>query len=294
MGTVTEDPFRYSKVRGDLRDHGSGAGESRRAARGFTIPLRAPTGPVRIKEKAERLVLRFFPRILYPPLTPTIYFQRRSFPRNRFIRLIYSAFVWNYELVILERIVEIPFVFQNLGLPKGAKILDFGCSESPVSLHLASLGYRVVCVDLCPYPFTHPNLQFVQGDFLECGFLDSEFDAVIAISAVEHCGLGAYGDKPHARGDEEIIREMFRILRPAGRLLITVPYGWAGATSWYRVYDRTTLASLLRSFKIAKAEYYVGMNRKVWRPAGEEELAEVDSVGPGFPQGVACVLAVKS
>lgn len=249
---------------------------------------------MKIKGKAEQLVLRFFPRVLHPPITPSIYFQRRNFPRNRLIRLIYSALVWNYDLVTLDRIVEIPFVFQNLDLPKGAKILDFGCSESSLSLHLASLGYRVVGVDLRPYPFTHPNFQFVQGDLLESGFGDAEFDAVIAVSTVEHCGLGAYGDTPRGGGDEEIVREIFRVLRPQGRLLITVPYGRAGAASWYRVYDRKALTSLLRSFKIAKAEYYVGMNRKEWRPAAEEELAEVDSVGPGFSQGVACLVAVKS
>lgn len=248
---------------------------------------------MRIKEKAEQLVLRFFPRILYPPLTPTIYFQRRSVPRNRLIRLVYSAFIWNYEVVTIERIVEIPFVFQNLELPKGARILDFGCSESPLSLHLASLGYRVVGVDLREYPFTHPNLSFVQGDFLKCGFPDGEFDGVIAVSAVEHCGLGAYREGAYASGDEAVVQEMFRVLRPGGRLLMTVPYGRAGATSWYRVYDRTKLLTLLRPFTVAKIDYYVGMGRKAWRPAAEEEVAGVDSVSVGYVQGLACVVAVK-
>ncbi len=202
-------------------------------------------------------------------------------------------FVWNYELVTLERIVEIPFVFQNLDLPKGATILDFGCSESPLSLHLSSLGYRVVGVDLRPYPFVHRNLRFIQEDFLKTKLPGGGFDAVIAVSAVEHCGLGAYGDERYQQGDEAVVREMFRVLRPQGRLLLTVPYGRAGETSWYRVYDKQALATLLLEFKIVKAEYYVGMNRTEWRPVGEAELADVDSVAPGFSQGVACLVAVK-
>jgi len=248
---------------------------------------------MKVRNRVERLVLRFFPRVLHPPLTPPIYFQRRNFPRNRLFRLIYGFFVWNYELVTLERIVEIPFIFANLDLQKDAKILDFGCSESPLSLHLASLGYQVVGVDLRPYPFQHRNLQFIQRDLLKVGFPEGEFDAVIAVSAIEHCGLGAYGDRRHDEGDNAIVREIFRILRPRGRFLITVPYGREGETSWYRVYDRKSLETLLRPFDIVKAEYYVGLHRNEWRPVTQEELEGVDSVGPGFSQGVACIVAVK-
>lgn len=248
---------------------------------------------MKIKEKAEQLVLRFFPRILHPPLTPVIYFQRRSVPRNRLIRLVQSAFGRNYELVTLERIVEIPWVFQNLGLPVGAKVLDFGCSQSPIALHLASLGYRVVGVDLRPYPFTHPNFQFIQGDLLQSQLPDAEFDGVVAVSTVEHCGLGVYGEATRERGDQRVVAEIARVLHPGGRLLLTVPYGQQGETSWYRVYDRVGLSSLLTPFTVVKIDYYVGMGRKAWRPAAEEEVARVDSVSAGYVQGVACVVAVK-
>lgn len=91
-------------------------------------------------------------------------------PKNRLLRFLYGLVAWNYELVVTERIVEIPFVLRNLDCPPGARILDFGCAESPVCLHLASLGYKVVGMDLNPYPFRHPNLQFLQGDFLQNSF----------------------------------------------------------------------------------------------------------------------------
>ena len=248
---------------------------------------------MRWRERAEKMVLRLLPRVIYPEFTAPIYFERRSFPRNRLVRLLYGLFVWNYELVTVERIVEIPFVFQNLDLDRGARVLDFGCNESPVSMHLASLGYEVVGVDLNPYPFTHPNFTFVAGDFLKSRFPRDHFDAVIAISAVEHCGLAAYGDGVEDRGDEKVVGEMWRILKPGGRLLLTVPYGRAATTSWYRVYDKAGLGRLLAAFAISKAEYYAGIGRKAWRPVGEEELAAVDSAALGFAQGVACVVALK-
>lgn len=238
-------------------------------------------------------LFRLFPRVVHPDFTVPVYFERRPTPRNRAWRLLLGALVWNYDLVEVERVVEAPWVFQNLGLPPGARVLDFGCSQSPVSLHLASLGYRVVGVDLRPYDFVHPNLQVVQGDFLEGGFAEGEFDAVVAISAIEHTGLAAYGDLPRDRADHRIVAEFRRVLRDRGRLLLTVPYGQPGQTSWYRVYDRGSLAALLAPFTITRIDYYAGVGRTAWHPVAEAEVAGIDSVRAGHTHGVACVLAVR-
>jgi SAM-dependent methyltransferase len=239
-------------------------------------------------------LFRLFPRLVHPDFTAPIYFERRSTPRNRAWRLLLGTFIWNYDLVVVERIVEVPWVFQNLGLAPGARILDFGCCQSPMALHLASLGYHVVGVDLRPYDFVHPNLRVVHGDFLESGLAEGEFDAVVAVSAIEHTGLAAYGDAPHAQADRRIVQEFSRVLRPGGRLLLTVPYGRRGETSWYRVYDRESLDALLAPFIVAKIDYYAGLGRAAWRPISEEEIAGVDSVTAEHTHGVACVLAVKT
>jgi SAM-dependent methyltransferase len=250
-------------------------------------------GAMRPVEFMEPLVLRLFPRVISPPFMPPIYFHRRPHPRNRFLRLLWSALGWNYELVVLERVVEIPFVLRHLPPARGTAVLDFGCSRSPLAISLASLGYAVTGIDLDPYPLRHPDLRFVRADFLDQPFEAAAFDAVVALSAVEHCGLGAYGEAPYERGDERAMARIFEVLKPGGRLLLTVPYGRAGQTSWYRVYDHAGLARLLGAFRIADAEYYVGIGRQAWRPASPEQLAEVDSVECGFAQGVACIDAVK-
>jgi SAM-dependent methyltransferase len=239
-------------------------------------------------------LFRLFPRLVHPDFTVPVYFERRPKPRNRAWRLLLGTLVWNYDLVVVERVVEVPWVFQNLGLPAGARILDFGCSQSPVALHLANLGYHVVGVDLRPYDFIHPNLRVVQGDFLEGGFGEGEFDAVVAISAIEHTGLAAYGEPPREQADRRIVTEFRRVLRAGGRLLLTVPYGQRGETSWYRVYDRESLGALVAPFTIARIDYYTSSGRTAWRPVAEAEVARVDSVTNEHTQGVACVLAVKA
>jgi len=44
--------------------------------------------------------------------------------------------------------------------------------------------------------------------------------------------------------------EIHRVLEPGGRLLLTVPFGQPGQTSWYRVYDKARLDRLLASFAV--------------------------------------------
>src|SRR4030042_5037324 len=95
---------------------------------------------------------------LHAPLNYPIYLQLRRLPKNVLFRvfkgLFFSILRKGYDIFTNERIVEIPFVYQNLNLPKKAKVLDFGCCESKVSIELSSLGYNVTGVDLNDYPFT--------------------------------------------------------------------------------------------------------------------------------------------
>jgi Methyltransferase domain len=126
---------------------------------------------------------------VHPDLTVPVYIERRPTPRNCAWRLLLGTLVWNYDLVTVGRVVEIPWVFRNLGLSPGAGSSTSGGQSVADGLHLASLGYHVVGVDLRPYDFNPPQLPVLQGDFLEGGFAEGEFDAVVAISAIEHTGI---------------------------------------------------------------------------------------------------------
>jgi Methyltransferase domain len=93
---------------------------------------------------------------------------------------------------VSERIVEIPFVFANLRVPKGSIVVDLGCTESYLSLELANRGYKVLASDLRPYPFTHPNLTLLTGDFAAAPVAEKSVNAVVVVSTLEHIGLNAY------------------------------------------------------------------------------------------------------
>ena len=86
-----------------------------------------------------------------------------------------------------ERIVELPFALHSvMSLPTGSRILDAGCTESPLSIQLAAMGYQVTGYDYRPYPYTHPNLDFVQGDLLNLPFGDETFAAALCTCLAVH------------------------------------------------------------------------------------------------------------
>lgn len=217
--------------------------------------------------------------------------------RNRLLRFLRGTLPFRkYRLVTSERIVEIPFAYRHL-IPPPATVLDFGCARSTVAISLASLGYRVTGIDLRRYAFAHPNLKFVQANMLTHPFAENTFDAITAISTVEHCGLGAYAESEVDNGDCRVMEELLRILKPGGQLILTVPFGSVGATSWYRIYDQRSLQKLTAGFTVRVAQYYSGVGRTHWVPVAPEALAPVDSAREGYAysavQGVACLSLEK-
>src|SRR5262249_19786404 len=203
------EPVQLFEGHHDLLDHGGGPRQLRlpRRRQGTVLMFSG------YRSAIEKTLLRMFPRVMPPAFTMPIYFERRRTPRNRMVRLLYSAVAWNYDLVVVERVVEIPFVLQHVPPGSNTKVLDFGCTESPLPIHLASRGYPVTGVDLRTYPYAHPGFRFVHGDFIRVRFPDAEFDAVVAVSAIEHCGLGQYGEKESVHDDVAIVREIRRVLK---------------------------------------------------------------------------------
>lgn len=198
--------------------------------------------------------------------------------------------VFEPGMVTTERVIEYPFVFQHLNGVDGP-ILDLGCCHSRLPLALASRGFRVVGMDFNPYPYRHPGLRALRADIMKIPFGEGTFSAVLAVSVIEHIGIGHYGEPEANIGDQVAVREIARILKPGGKALITVPYGQAHTNDWMRVYDRLRLAQLTLGLKVDQVEYAVSRTG-LWMPAMEQEASTVDWNGPH--RAVALVVASKA
>jgi SAM-dependent methyltransferase len=94
-------------------------------------------------------------------------------------------------------------------LPREAAILDAGCGEGVLVEEFVAAGRSVVGLDL---NFESPHVR--RGSLLAMPFADESFDAVLCLDALEHLPL------PDQR---PALRELRRVLRRQGKLLISVP-----------------------------------------------------------------------
>ena len=167
-----------------------------------------------------------------------------------------------------DREIEWSFVAANLGSGLG-KALDFGCGQGYLGLMAAQAGFETVAVDLTSvtWYYQHPYLSFLQGDLLSLQFPEKSFDLIINCSSVEHSGLiGRYGvEKEGADDDLEVMRKMRRLLKPNGRMLLTVPVNRDKVFyPLHRVYGEERLPRLLEDFIIEKEEYWTKNKENQW------------------------------
>lgn len=200
-----------------------------------------------------------------------------------------------------ERIVEQAFVVSELGLPGDppARILDFGCARSWMALTLASLGFRVVGVDLRDYPFSHPNLEVRRANIID--FADETFDVVVSLSTIEHVGLGVYDRRVQNDDLHQVLRKVHELLVPTGRFVVTLPVGRPSVDEFERSFSpgqlRETMAEA--GFAPLRSRYFRRVHGLHWIPASEAEVAEVANDlearrGPGSGvNGVGCFVFTK-
>ena len=103
------------------------------------------------------------------------------------------------------------------------EVLDVGCSFGVLGFELANRGFNVTAIDVNPESIklgknikrisqVH-NINFIEKDFLESNFISNHFDIVTMIEVLEHI-----------KDDSKVIKEIYRILKIGGRVIISVPY----------------------------------------------------------------------
>jgi SAM-dependent methyltransferase len=203
-----------------------------------------------------------------------------------------------YWAATTERIVEKGFVFQALArIAETSEItlLDVGSAESLLPCELASLGYKVTAIDIRPLKISHPYLQIIQEDICQTTLATESFDAAIALSTLEHIGLGWYGDRQGEDLDRIAVRQILRCLKPKGKFIATVPYGKKAMTPVHRIYDKKGLQQLLQDLQIDRIVYGIRRDPLTLTVTEDESIAAQKIHNPDsfLPGAVAMVIGHK-
>ncbi len=124
-------------------------------------------------------------------------------------------------------------------LPSGAKVLEAGCGVGWVVLALRAHGFDCYGLDYAENTIEvlnkeFPEVPFHLGDIRSLPYPDNYFDAYISLGVIEH----------FTEGQEVMLQEAARVVRPGGRIFISVPAfnGWRKLKCRFGLYETAATA----------------------------------------------------
>jgi 2-polyprenyl-3-methyl-5-hydroxy-6-metoxy-1,4-benzoquinol methylase len=164
----------------------------------------------------------------------------------------------------------------RLALPPGARILDAGCGSGRTMVDLARYG--LVCgIELDPdaaaTAAARDSFEVRTGRVEQLPWKEGSFDLIACLDVIEH-----------VPDDRLALRELRRVCRPGGRLIVTVP---AHPLLWsrhdeqnhhYRRYTRSTLhgAALAAGWELERITSFMSL---LLAPAAAVRLAQRQLAG---------------
>ena len=170
------------------------------------------------------------------------------------------------------RCFEYLATMQELDLNSKPKVLDVGSSWSPFPLYLCAKGAQVFLSDLAEDKICKQKrysrqvgleekwekglANVIIQDATTLALENDLFDYVLCISTIEHFP----GD-----GDSEAVRELARVLKSGGRLILSVPYGQDYSEGrwppfFQRTYDYANLRERLiepSTLRLVRLEFFI-------------------------------------
>ncbi|KJE96764.1 hypothetical protein CAOG_07036 [Capsaspora owczarzaki ATCC 30864] len=161
--------------------------------------------------------------------------------------------------VVVPRAMHEDWVLRALSetIRTGDRVVVYG-SMTPTyeAMALACGAAAVVTSEYNALTYQHPNITTVTPDVLQSmPFLHEHglFDVAVSITSFDHDGLGRYGDPVHPAADLLAMQNVRCVLKPGGRLVLTVPVGPDGlAWNLHRRYGPLRLPLLIQDWQVRR------------------------------------------
>lgn len=135
--------------------------------------------------------------------------------------------------------------------------VDVGSRIDGFVAHVASFR-EIEVFDVRPLKSTIPNVRFKQVDMMAPldASLNGYCDSVSCLHALEHFGLGRYGDPVDFEGYLKGLRNLTRIVSGGGKMYLSVPIGPQRIEfNAHRVFSVDYLLSIVSNFRIDAFSY---------------------------------------
>ena len=179
------------------------------------LPAPAPLMAARVVPRCKGLLVRGWAGLWAESVRLGVrHLLRRGYRREAIVRVVVP--------LDPSRYLELPWALEQLGAKPGERVLDLA-GPKLLSVVLARQGVRVTAVDQLEREIEAwralagdvPGLELRVADGRALPFEDASFDHACSISVLEHI------EEP---GDAEALRELARVVRPGGRVLVTLPH----------------------------------------------------------------------
>lgn len=171
------------------------------------------------------------------------------------------------------------YVARKIHAAKPEKHVDIGSRIDGFVAHVASFR-EVEVFDIRPVTSEIPGIVFRQANLMDSPAEFSEYcDSLSCLHALEHFGLGRYGDPIDPYGYEAGLRNMVKVLRSGGLFYLSVPIGEQRVEfNAHRVFSPALVVRLATAHGLSLREFaWIGPGRKVIQSTDpEQDMAQLE------------------
>jgi ubiquinone/menaquinone biosynthesis C-methylase UbiE len=190
----------------------------------------------RIESTVARRLVRYSPLVRW---TLETRLGNLGFVRTIFGVPTISKGILKSTLLAMTRAWEYPWAILNSGIEPNARVLDVGSGYSLLPSYLAQRCQDVSSLDTDETTMTiiapaladilKAKVKYCVGTALNLPAKDNAYDFVFCISVLEHLEQemqgGIWINKNISKLDRTAIREFLRVVKPKGKVVLTLDYG---------------------------------------------------------------------